>query len=368
MRKILILILFITLNILTGCWDQQLLVNRTLVNGISVDITEEGKFESAIRVLNIQSKGGGQFEIQDELVEAVRQTPVGLGIDLDSKIIGEIDASKAHVVIIGEELAKKGIHPFIEFFYRDMDSYMSSKIVISQGKAKEILSMEKEKSPIAFVILQLLNGAEADTVIPKETTFSVWRKILDPGKDMILPYLERVEGNKVQAAGVALFNNDQYTGTTLSKEKSSLLLSLMNQLDKTNKMALMLEPEGNGRSISFDTINLSRNLEVLVDKDDKIICKIDVKMNVEVGSYPQDFKKGLNIKKLNKDLSDELTKQAKEITNTLLQANCDALGIGRRISSFHPELWKKIDWEDEYKNVHFEPTVKVNIIKTGNVF
>jgi Ger(x)C family germination protein len=353
---------------LTGCWDQQLLVNRTMVNGISFDVTKEGKIDATVRALNIQSKGGGLFEINDEQVEAERPTVVGLGLDLDNKISGELDASKAHVIILSEELAKKGIHPYIEFFYRNMDSYMSSKIVISKGKAKKVLGVEKEKSPIAFVILKLLNGAEADTVIPKETTFTVWRKILDPGKDMILPFIERVESNKIEVAGVALFNDDQYTGTTLSREKSGLLLSLMNQLNKTNRMSLILDPESNGRSISFAIRDLRRNLEVQVGKDDKITCKIDVKMNVEVGSYPQDFKNELNIKKLNQDISDELTKQAKEITETLVRANCDAFGIGRRISSFHPELWKKINWNLEYKNVQFEPNVKLNIIKTGNVF
>lgn len=362
------IILFIIPILLTGCWDQQLLVNRTLINGISFDVTEEGKIDASVRALNIQSKGGGQFEIQDELVAAERPTTVGLGFDMDSKIAGEFDASKAHVVMIGEELAKKGIHPIIELFYRNMDSYMSSKIVISKGRAKEILAMEKEKSAIAFFILQLLNGAESDTVIPKDTTFTVWKKILDPGKDMILPYLERAESNKIEVAGVALFNDDQYTGTTLSKEKSSILLLLMDQLSKSNRMALVLDPESNGQSISFSTRDLRRRLEVQVDKENKITCKIDVKMNVEVGSYPQDFKKELNIKKLNKELSDELTKQAKEITNTLLEANCDALGIGRRISSFHSELWKKINWNEEYKKVQIEPKVKVNIIKTGNVF
>ncbi|PGY12097.1 hypothetical protein COE25_10330 [Bacillus sp. AFS031507] len=61
---------------------------------------------------------------------------------------------------------------------------------------------------------------------------------------------------------------------------------------------------------------------------------MDLKLNVEVICYPQDFKNPLNIKKINQELSDELTKQAKEITNTLLQANCDALGIGRQISAF----------------------------------
>jgi Ger(x)C family germination protein len=368
MRKIYLIILLILPIMLTGCWDQRLLVNQTLVNGVSFDVTEDGKIAAAVRALNIQSKGGGLFEIQDELVEAKRPTTVGLGLDLDSKIAGELNASKAHVVIIGEDLAKKGIHPFIEFLYRNRDSYLSSKIVISKGKGKEILSVEKEKSPIAFAILQLLEGAEADTVIPEKSTFAVWNNILDPGKDMVLPYLERVESDKIEVAGVALFNGDKYTGKTLSKDKSSLLLSLMNQLNRNNRMALILDSKSNGRSISFVTRDLRRNLEVQVEKDGKITCGIDVKMNIEIISYPQDFKKELNIKKLNQDLSEEFTKNAKEITNTLVKANCDAFGIGRRISSSHPELWKKTNWDQEYKNVQIEPVVKVNIIKTGNVF
>ncbi|MBY0146169.1 Ger(x)C family spore germination protein [Neobacillus niacini] len=368
MRKISLMILFIIPILLTGCWDQRLLVNRTLVNGISFDLTKEGKIAASVRALYIKSMGGGQFELFDELVKAERPTVAGLALDLDSKISGEIDASKAHVVIIGEELAKKGIHPFIEFFYRNRDSYISSKIVISKGKGKEILSVEKEKSPIAFVILQLLNSAEADTVIPKKNTFTVWNNILDPGKDMVLPYLERVESNKVEVAGVALFNGDIYTGTTLSKEKSGILLSMMNQLGKSNRMALILNPKSKRQSISFSIRDLRRDLEVKVDKDDQITCKIDLNMDIEVLSFPQDFKEPLNIEKLNQDLSDELTKQARGITSTLLKANCDALGIGQRISSFHHGLWKKIDWDKEYKNVEFVPKVNVNIIKTGNVF
>jgi Ger(x)C family germination protein len=362
------MVLLIVPILLTGCWDQRLLVNRTLVNGISFDLTEEGKIAASVRALNIKSMGGGQFELHDELVNAQRPTVVGLGLDLDSKISGEIDASKSHVVIIGEELAKKGIHPFIEFFYRNRDSYISSKIVISKGKAKEILSVEKDKSPIAFVILQLLQGAEADTVIPKKNTFTVWNNILDPGKDMVLPYLEREESDKVEVAGVALFNGDTYTGTSLSKEKSGLLLSMMNQLGKSNRLALIINPKGNRESISLSLRDLRRDLEVKVDKDEHIMCKIDLNLDIEVLSFPQDFKEPLNIKKLNQDLSEELTKQAKEITSTLLKANCDALGIGQRISSFHPELWEKINWDKEYQNVEFEPDVKVNIIKTGNVF
>jgi Ger(x)C family germination protein len=369
MRNRLILILLISSTLLSGCWDQQLLVNKTLINGISFDLTEENDVEGTVRALNIQSKGGGQFEIADELIGAKRPTVSGLGIDIDNKLAGRIDASKSHIILIGDELAEKGINPFIEFFYRNKGSYMSSKIVITKGKAKDILSMEKEKSPIAFVILQTLKGAETDTIIPNQNAFTVWQKLFDPGKDMILPYLKGVEGNKIEVDGVALFNGDRYTGKTIKNEKSTLLLLLLNQLQKTSRMSLVLEPETKDRAISFSTKHLKRNFEVKVDpSNNQITAKVHIKMDIEVGSYPQDFNKSLNIEKLNKDLSDELTKQAKEITHTLIQVNCDALGIGRRLSSFHPELWKKINWNQEYKNVQIEPKVTVNIVETGNVY
>lgn len=368
--RIRLIILLIFLIILAGCWDQQLLVNKTLINGISFDITEEGKILANARALNIQSKGGGQFEIADEIVEAVRPTVVGVGLDMDSKLAGQIDISKTHIVMIGEELAKKGLHPYVAIFYRSKDSYLSSKILITKGKASDILSTEKEKSPIAFVILQTLTGAEADTVIPKETVFSVWKNIIDPGRDVILPYVERVESNKIEVAGVALFNDDKFTGTTLPREQSSLLLLLLDKFQKTSRMAIVLDPETKDRSIAFTTRDMKRNLEIKVEKPgNQIICKVHIKMNIEVASYPQDFKKELNIKKLNKDISEELTKQAKEITNTLIQADCDAFGIGGQIKSFHPDVWKKIkNWQEEYKNVQIEPKVTINIIRTGNLY
>jgi Ger(x)C family germination protein len=355
--------------LLSSCWDQQLLVNKTLVNGISFDLIEEDNIEGTVRALNIQSKGGGQFEIADELIGAVRPTMVGLGLDIDSKLAGQIDASKAHIILIGEEMAEKGINPIIEFFYRNRASYMSSKIVITKGKAKEILSTEKEKSPIAFVILQILKGAEADTTIPKQNALTVWQGIFDPGKDMILPFLKQVEENKIEVAGVALFDGDKYTGKTITNEKSTLLLLLLDQLQKTSRMALVLDPETKDRAISFSTNNLKRNFEVKVDKsNNQITAKVHIKMDIEVGSYPQDFKSELNIEKLNKDLSDDLTKQAKEITKTLIQANCDAFGIGRWISSYHPDVWKKINWEQEYKNAQIIPKVTANIVETGNIY
>ncbi|UPM54108.1 Ger(x)C family spore germination C-terminal domain-containing protein [Gottfriedia acidiceleris] len=51
-----------------------------------------------------------------------------------------------------------------------------------------------------------------------------------------------------------------------------------------------------------------------------------------------------------------------------MEANCDALGIGEILSSSYLDLWKKINWDKEYKNVKFKTSVKAKIDRTGPVF
>ncbi|WP_417897923.1 Ger(x)C family spore germination protein [Bacillus haimaensis] len=364
------LILLSIISILTGCWDQNLLVGKKLINGVGFDLIEDNQILVTTRALNIQSKGGGQFDIQDELVQATRPSVSGLRIDIDNKLPGNLDISKAHLIIIGEDFAKNGLHPILEGEFRGKDSYIAAKIVIGKGKASDIISIEPGKSPIAFDILKGLEAAENTNVIPDETIINVWTKIGDSDRrDPILPYLEKIESNKIVIAGVALLNDDKYTGFSLPSEKSTLLLLLMNELKKVSNSAVILNQGKKVQSIAFTTTRMKRNFELEVDKKSRqIICRIDLKLDIRINSYPQEKNKKLNIDKLKNALSTELTKQAKDVTDTLLDANCDALGIGRRIASFHPDIWKEIDWEEEYKYVQFEPNVKVDFINTGSIY
>jgi len=367
LRKKQLLILIIMILFLAGCWDEHQLVNKTFVNGVSFDLSEDGKIQATVRALNITGKGGGQFEVEDELINAERPSTVGLAFDIDSMVAGEADFSQAHILLIGDEMAQNGINELLEPFYRGRQSNITQKVAITKGKAETIISTEKEKSPIAFFILQAIEGAEHSTYLPTENLSTIWTKIQTPGKDMILPYLENAE-ERIKIAGVALFHGDKFSGETFSREQSSLLLLMLDQLKITNRMALILEKGQEDLSISFSTLKMKRDMEVLVNKKHMIICNVDIDLQIEVSSYPQHFKEDLNLKKLEKDLSEELTKQAKEIVTTLLKANCDAFGVGLKVSSKHPDLWKQMDWDEEYKNVQIEPKVKVKILKTGNLY
>ncbi|PGL71510.1 Ger(x)C family spore germination protein [Bacillus sp. AFS055030] len=366
-RKPFLITLCLFTFFLASCWDQNLLVNKKMVNGISFDLDQEDNVLAIVRALNIENKGGGQFELKDELVKIKHPSVSGMEIDVNNKLPGLIDVSKAHILLIGRDMAKKGINPILELIYRPRQAYISSRVVIAEDKASDLISLDAGTSPIAFVILKGLQSAENTTKIPKETAFTAWTQITDTGRDIILPFVKKDENDKITIGGVDLFNGDKFTGISLPNEKGSLLLLLMDRLTKYSEMALQL---GEHRSISFRVKKIKRDLDVKVDKKtQKINCKLNLVINLSVISYTADNAgQKLNNEKLNKEISQVLTKQANEITNSLLEANCDALGIGGILSSSYPNLWKKINWEKDYKDVKFKTSVKAKINATGPVF
>lgn len=337
-----------------------------MVNGISLDLDKDNNILATVRALNIENKGGGQFEVKDELVKIKKSNVSGMSIDINNKLPGQIDVSKAHIILIGSELAKKGIYPFLEVFYRPRQASASTRIVIAEGKASDIISLDPGTSPIAFEILKGLEAAEETSKIPKETAFTAWTQITDEGRDMVLPYVKKDENDKITIGGIDLLDGDRFSGISLPDEKGSLLLLMIDRLSKYSEMALTL---GTDRSISFKVEGLKRDLDLKIDKKtSKISVKLNLKLDLTITSYTGKIGEKLNKDKLDKEISQILTNQSKEITNSLLEANCDALGIGRRISSSHPTLWKKLNWKKDYKAIQFKTSVKAKINRTGPVF
>ncbi|MEL4025187.1 Ger(x)C family spore germination protein [Lysinibacillus endophyticus] len=363
------LLLYILMSLmLAGCWDQHHLVNKTFVNGIGYDLTEEGNVKVTVRTVNIKGKGGGQFDVEDILLFAEQEMQIGLGTEIDSMVAGEVDFSQAHIILIGDEMAKTGINQLLEFYYRGKDANIAKKVAITKGTAESVISTEIEKSPIAFFILQAIEGGENASYLPDESISSIWTKLLTQGRDLLLPYMEQVTPEKIRIAGVALMDGDKFSGKTLTIEQSSLLLLMMDELKKTSQMYLVLD-EAKDESNRISTKQVKRKLDIEVDeKTGNVMASINLKLKIGVDSYPHNLNKNINQNELSQKISRELTKQAKEITNILQEASCDPFGIGLRVSTTYPETWEKLKWDKDFKNVTIKPNVEVEIIKTGSIY
>ncbi|WP_308635181.1 Ger(x)C family spore germination protein [Paenibacillus silvisoli] len=349
--------------LLTGCWDVQQLTGKKLVNGISIDITDDNHFHGTVRAIVLESKGGGQFDVKDELMDAIGDSTSNIGLEIDNMMPGTLEASKTHVIILGEKLAKKGILPSLESFYRNPKGYLRSNILISSGEAAEVLAFEPiEHSPVAFGIKQIFDGAVVKTVIPDQTLFTVWSQFSEPGEDPIVPMIHKVGDKALSVNDIALFNGDRFTGVKLRGEDGTILLLMDNTIGKQAVMNIPVQQ----RVISFGANKLKRSMKVKADPGTgKIECLIKVDLYGSIISYPSKLERSIDREKLNRELAEWLNKEAAVVTNRMQKANCDALGIGRHLRVRYPKLWKSVDWEEKYKDVTIKPTFQVHITSTG---
>ncbi|MDR0140182.1 Ger(x)C family spore germination protein [Metabacillus idriensis] len=356
--------------VLTGCWDQEILAKKALVNGISFDKGENGKILGTVRVLKLVNKGGGQFEAIDELISSEGLSANEIGQSINMMTSGQLDTSKANIVIIGEEIAKEGIIPLLEPFYRSKRAYLSSKVIIGKGSGVDILATEKETSPIAFEILQLIESAESSSVTPEVSIFSLWSDMNDPGKDIMVPIVEKTQEEKIKVAGLAFFNGGKYSGLYITDKEAPVLMLLLDKLRKRNSLEINIkDQEERMNPLTFSVKKVKRRVKTDVDEISKEIkYSIDLSISVSILSYPNHSNKEVEINKLDKQISSQLTQQAEQITEILQEANCDVLSIGRNIESDYPELWKRVEWKGEYKNVKIKSKIKVKIIDTGTLY
>ncbi|WP_338752327.1 Ger(x)C family spore germination protein [Bacillus sp. FJAT-52991] len=370
MKKIYFLsAVMVVFLLMTGCWDQDLLKNARLLYGGGFDLAPNGKILSTFVIRDIPASE--QQSPKNELISTVGNTPRENRQKADEQVSRNLRTYKNRVILIGEELAKQDVHQLLDIFYRDPESALNARIGVAQGKAKDIFSLEKVGDVlIAEEVDELIKSKEETTTVPKVTIETIYPVMMDPGEDFVLPYI-RKKGKRVDVSRIAMFHKYQFTGT-LSPDQSTMYLLLKNEKQKsagfTQKINNGKDQKNTYNFMTFNVEKSKRKMKVLIQPNGQIKVKLDLKLKVGILEYPRDLlSEKKTVDRLNQLLSKEMTDLANKTLEKMQKARCDGLGIGRQLTAFHPDIWKKQkdEWGNNYQKVHFDPKVQVEITEKG---
>ncbi|MDR7000202.1 Ger(x)C family spore germination protein [Neobacillus niacini] len=356
--------------LLTGCWDQHLMKNAVLVQILSYDVADNGEMLLGVSIPIIEETSGGpQARVKSETLSAKGHTPRDCRLKIDREVSGILDSSKNKLIMFGERMAAGGIYPPLDVIWRDPRNSLGATIGVVDGEAVNLLEIKPKHEPnVSEYIQDALTSAEENSIIPFQTIQTLASEMLDPGEDIVLPYLKINKKKSAVVVGLALMDEKEYSGKNLSPQDSCLLLLMNNkkgEYARFTKRVNKEDPQKLTNYISLNVSNMKRKLKVDV-KNGEVSVQLKLHLKINVEEYPKgDVPK--DIERLNKVLSKEFTEEAKKVITTLQQANCDAFGIGRRLIAFHPKTWEMLDKKDYFKNVMFKTNVKVEIIKQGIV-
>lgn len=364
-----LLLLLIVFPLLSGCWDQNLIVDQEVMNGISFDLKDD-KVKSTIVVLNIIPKGSGVFDFNNQITSATGHSLEETTEELRMYYTGPLTASKSRIVLFGEDFAKKDLESYLDLIYRVPDPYLGSKVAIVEGvEASKLFSLEEiGTDPIAFGLYEIIDAAEKNSTIPKGTLNTLFTFFNEKGKDFILPILKQ-KGENIMVSGAGLISENAYSGESIPLNDCPLLLLLMDDYGHLVNLNSYIDKKKKlNNQVSYRITKAKRKIKINESPHKKPEVDIKLRLEVALTQYPGTEKiTDKTIKELEKVITKDLTQRSKQILKATQKANSDVLGIGRTIKETDPSAWQSYGWRTTYPHIEIKTAVDVKIVNTGTI-
>lgn len=370
----LFLIFIITITT-SGCWDYREMNNLSVVAGLAIDKDKEnGGYNIAVELINIEA-GDGQSKISPKVIRCEGPTIFDAVRDLIKKTGRKLYWAHAKVVIFGEEAARDGIAPALDWIVRDAEVRSEMYIVLSREKtAAEILEFNPTLEELmSFQIATTMQVRKSVEHFYEEDIWHFINDLASPGASDIIPSIERAKLDKdklINVTGSGVFKKDKLIGWISGEETKNILFVKDEVKDGTFTLENV---EGTKNNVTFE-IESTKTKVVPSYKDNRFIFDVYIKPSGVIAEIngDKDFIEEKNRDRLKNYTDRAMEKRIKTTIDKIQnEFGSDVLGFSDIVERKLPNMWKKVNknWQEEFKraqiNIHFdfEITGSATVIK-----
>jgi spore germination protein KC len=383
MKKLLVLILVIISTSSIGCWGRSDVRNLGIVAAMGIDKAPDGYCVS-IQLLdtkNINEASANQTPFTVFSVTGTTFSEALQKLTLESP--KKIYFANVKLIIIGEQLARDGINPVLDFLLRNYQMRVSLSLVIAKNTTaqKIIKSLTPiERNPQAYIMNIL-------TLSPQN-----WGQNINVELDQLANSIKS-DGKSAVLSGIVIGGNSaaQMEMKSLETTQSPASLELDNLgAFKDDRLVGWLSAAGS-RGYNYITGNIKSTVEnvfysprkaiSLVVKESHSQLKsrmdkgepiINIRLNVvgDIGDTESglDITKLKNIEILERLFANKINSHLQvAIAQGLRKYRTDIFGFGEVVHRAHPRVWKglKTKWQNQLQNVRVTVRVAVKIMDSG---
>lgn len=372
MKKIICFML--SLLLLSGCSSRREIDTLPVVLGFGIDDRDNGiEITSQIALpSNIVSNGGtAQKENSSPYVNL---TSVGdyifPAIHSSSTMLGsELYMAHNLLVVFGQKIAEDGLEKYMDFFLRDHELRMNMFMLVTDGEAKDILSVESD-----FAILPSIHIAK-QLATQKETSLGVASDMFDflyclssGRRSPLLPLIHIIENGDdkptLQLQGTAVFSGDKMIGTLDSYETRGYLWATKNDVNTVLISSVYGEP------VSIESLNSTNDIR-FSEKNGKIFADIKVTTAGNIGSirgkanlFSVDW-----IEKLEEEVSKNIKQEILAAVSKSKELKSDFFGFEDMLYKHNYDTWKKYSKNVDkiIEKIEVNVTVDTKILESGRI-
>ncbi|SDC71103.1 spore germination protein KC [Melghirimyces thermohalophilus] len=409
--KCLCILLLIT-PWLTGCWDRTEMEERGIILGLGIDTAppEAEKHEDQITETNdpagfpppgeemikvtaqvavpgrvplgpgqggSQGGGGGGSQKPVWAIQVMGHTLEDALQNLQQQVAQQLYLGHLRIVVVSEELAKRGLKENLDLLMRDPEIRKSSYLLVSRGPASKALAVAPPLERVPTLYLSgLMDHAVQTGRFPQSFIGNFFTAYAAKGKEGYLPYVQPKGGNKpdseidIEIDGLAYFVGDKMVGHTEPVEVARFMEVI--GIGAAGYSVSVPVPGQQGNVMIRKTeraqkpfVEIRRGkplVHVFIHVEGELDAKSNQQIKINSTQTLQSVRKGLSrrLQRINAQFVQDLQKEGSDI-----------FGFGEQVRAQEPEYWNRHvrtreKWRQVFKNeLQVKVTVTSSIRRTG---
>ncbi|NOU94601.1 Ger(x)C family spore germination protein [Paenibacillus sp. LMG 31456] len=372
------LLLLTLLLPLSGCWDRTEINDVGFVLSTGLDIEKDGQIRYSVLLplpgqMGGPGGGGGgtsgdkSYYIDSEVGETYRDAQM----KLQKRMSRRMYLAHRRTILIGEEMAKRGIRDLFDATPRNPENRMSTYMLVTKGKAFDALAATPrfERFP-----------SEAIRELAKYRTFEdmnmkdIGLGLSSQGGDPVAVYIAIKESEKsekpskeIELKGYAQFRGDKMIGTL--ENETAQGFSWLNNSDTMGNVTLIIAED---HLMTLNVHNTKTKITVNINNG-KIEYLIHTKAKATLAEDRSfyDLSQTKKIIEVEHALSAYIKKSIQALIDKSLKTNTDPALLGTYVWRAYPEIWKqsfKKEWPEAMKEARFTIQVESDLTNTGLIY
>ena len=367
-RVLKILLAFLMLLCMGGCWDALNIDDRAIITAVLVDY-KDGIYSFYVEVANITSKtlgaqtGQGSQSANSSVVIGSGKSFADARTDLDNKLDKPIFLGAVQALVITERMAEYGIEEYA-LRVRQMQEYRKTMdVVVTPDEPEEFLKIRVENQPlVGFAVEDSLETLKQLGVTFHLSLAELLEKQCSRNPCYLLSTISSVEG-QIKVIGYTIFCEGKSVGFIPYEESRGIIYMAARESDPRFDYVIPLGDQQVTLEIKLKSIAITPHY-------DGIVPGFDVSLQFVSNSlYPssniiitQDANKTLeqNAERL---LCEEIAKTLK----VSQEAKCDYLTFSQIFRSRYEDIYDQMIWSEEFPKAWFSIDVSVEALDNDTV-
>ena len=317
--------------------------NRTVVQGIGIDINDDETYTVTLETINTENYSNSDGSAKPVMnLRIVDGKTVSSAIKSAFSFDGKTPVlSQNRVIIIGKDLAEKGIIEALDFFIRDAENYPTVQVAAVEEKAADFFkNASDESSVVSRNIEKILLTSDEDIAVTSITLCELANRAESKGQAFYMPIVSTFKEKdkpEVKSNGTAVFRNGKYV-CNLDDEETIALNFLCND---ARKGAIDFYTDNGPAAISVIKSSTARSVDYSSDTPN-----FNVKIKIEADIAEASGGGGYNLSEsevstLNRNAEEKIENSVKSLCQKLYSVEkADAPGLSRLIYIYYPEKFR----------------------------